>query len=210
MPHCLTLSNLKYVSWVKWSNPGKGVPPSLTPRCSSYWKGNLLVALDYGRQLYLYVYMWTQVCTIYIFFFVHCNRGGPSDQPDEWGKHLWVCRWDQSVCDKVLGSENKEWWRQWMMWPFLNVLRSSVAAFLLVSLSFVPCLTTSRHLSLFCARYSRQLEAIPKDFMETSSILFLASCAKIVRRRAVADNMTGPTKLWMHQDCVDAGKRSSN
>ena len=25
--------------------------PSLTPRCSSYWKGSLLVTLDYGRQL---------------------------------------------------------------------------------------------------------------------------------------------------------------
>ena len=38
---------------VKWSNPEKGVAPSSTPRCSSYWKGSLLVALDYGRQLYL-------------------------------------------------------------------------------------------------------------------------------------------------------------
>ena len=30
----------------------KGVVPSPTPWCSSYWKGSLLVALDYGRQLY--------------------------------------------------------------------------------------------------------------------------------------------------------------
>ena len=37
---------------VKWSNPGKGVVPSPTPRCSSYQKGSLLVTLDYGRQLY--------------------------------------------------------------------------------------------------------------------------------------------------------------
>ena len=42
-----------YVSRVKWSYPGKGVAPFPTPRCSSYWKGSLLVALDYGRQLYL-------------------------------------------------------------------------------------------------------------------------------------------------------------
>ena len=50
-----------YVSRVKRSNPGKGVAPSLTSRCSSYWKGSLLVGLDYGRQLYLliciYIYM---------------------------------------------------------------------------------------------------------------------------------------------------------
>ena len=34
---------------VKWSNPEKGIAPSPTPRCSSYWKGSLVVALDYGR-----------------------------------------------------------------------------------------------------------------------------------------------------------------
>ena len=51
LPPCLTLSNIRYVSRVKLSNPGKGVAPSLTLRCSSYWRGSLLVALDYGRQL---------------------------------------------------------------------------------------------------------------------------------------------------------------
>ena len=33
---CLTLSSIRHVSRVKWSNPGKGVTPSPTPRCSSY------------------------------------------------------------------------------------------------------------------------------------------------------------------------------
>ena len=37
---------------VKWGNSGKGVAPSPKLRCSSYWKGSLLVALDYGNQLY--------------------------------------------------------------------------------------------------------------------------------------------------------------
>ena len=37
----------------KWSNPRKGIAPSPTRRCSSYWKGSLLVPLDYGRQLLL-------------------------------------------------------------------------------------------------------------------------------------------------------------
>ena len=36
-----------------WSNPGKGVAPSTTPRSSSYRKEGLWVTLDYGRQLYL-------------------------------------------------------------------------------------------------------------------------------------------------------------
>ena len=39
-------------SRIKLSNPEKGVTPSPTPRCNCYWKGSLLVALDYGRQLY--------------------------------------------------------------------------------------------------------------------------------------------------------------
>ena len=43
-----------YVSRVKWSNPEKGVAPSPTPRCSSYWKGSLRVALDCSRQLIYY------------------------------------------------------------------------------------------------------------------------------------------------------------
>ena len=34
----------------------KGVAPFPTPQCSSYRKGSLLVALDYGRQLYVLFY----------------------------------------------------------------------------------------------------------------------------------------------------------
>ena len=32
----LNIQHYKIVSWLKWSNPGKGVVPSSTPRCSSY------------------------------------------------------------------------------------------------------------------------------------------------------------------------------
>ena len=53
---CLTLSIIKYVSRVKWSNPRKGVAPLPTPRCISYSQGSFLVALDYGRQHYLCSY----------------------------------------------------------------------------------------------------------------------------------------------------------
>ena len=48
MLSCLTLSIIRYVSRVKWSNPGNGVVPSPTPRCSSYRKGSPRVNLDYG------------------------------------------------------------------------------------------------------------------------------------------------------------------
>ena len=61
IPSCLTLSNIRYVSRVKWSNPGKGLTPSPTPRCSSYWKGSLLVALDQGRELYYFIYIYIYI-----------------------------------------------------------------------------------------------------------------------------------------------------
>ena len=50
-----SFTHIRIWQWGKWINPGKGVAPSSTPRCSSYWKGNLLVALDNSRQLYLII-----------------------------------------------------------------------------------------------------------------------------------------------------------
>ena len=52
IPPCLTLSIIRYVSRVKWSNPRKGVAPSPTPRCRKerYWKGSLRIALDNSRS----------------------------------------------------------------------------------------------------------------------------------------------------------------
>ena len=47
------LNTQNYKVWVKWLNPGKGVAPSPTPWCSSYWKRSLRFTLDYGHQLYL-------------------------------------------------------------------------------------------------------------------------------------------------------------
>ena len=58
---CLTLSIIRYIPSVKWSNPGKGVVSSPTSWCCSYWKGSLQVALNYGHQLYnfinIYIYI---------------------------------------------------------------------------------------------------------------------------------------------------------
>ena len=58
IPPCLTLSNIRYVSRVKWSNPGKGVAPYPTHWYNSYWQGSLLVAFDSGLQL-LFVLFFT-------------------------------------------------------------------------------------------------------------------------------------------------------
>ena len=61
IPPCSILTNIRYLSRIKWSNPGKGVVPSPTPWCSSYWKGSLLVAFDYGCWLYFY-YLLLIIC----------------------------------------------------------------------------------------------------------------------------------------------------
>ena len=57
MPPGLTFSIVRYGSRIKWSNPGKGVTPSPTPWFRSYRKGGLRVTLDYGRQLYFFLYI---------------------------------------------------------------------------------------------------------------------------------------------------------
>ena len=56
MPFCLRLSIIRYISGVKWSNPGKGIVTFTTLRCSSYWEGSSRGALDCCRQ-YIYIYI---------------------------------------------------------------------------------------------------------------------------------------------------------
>ena len=55
---------------LKWSNPGKGISPYPTPRCCSYWKGSLLVALDHGSTLYLRIILYIYLIA-WIFIFDH-------------------------------------------------------------------------------------------------------------------------------------------
>ena len=51
--------------WVEGQYVTKGVAHSPTPRCSSYWKRILGVALDYRRQLYF----------IYIYIYIYEKQG---------------------------------------------------------------------------------------------------------------------------------------
>ena len=63
------LNTQHYKVWIdgKWNNPGKGVGPSPSPQCSSYWKGSLWVAIDSSRltifththtHTYIYIYIY--------------------------------------------------------------------------------------------------------------------------------------------------------
>ena len=59
MQPCLTLSIIRYVSRVKWTNLEKEIASFPTPPCRSLWKYSLRVTLDYGRQLYFnYLFIW--------------------------------------------------------------------------------------------------------------------------------------------------------
>ena len=68
IPPCLTLSDIRYVSRVKRSNPGKRLAPSPTPLCRNYWKGSLLRS---PTLLYLYIYIYIY---IYIYMYIYMHR----------------------------------------------------------------------------------------------------------------------------------------
>ena len=69
IPPCLTRSIRRYGIRIKWRNTGKGVAPSPTPWCSSYRKGSLRVALDYGRRL-TYCNIWWCVLKVNVEYTV--------------------------------------------------------------------------------------------------------------------------------------------
>ena len=79
IPPCLTLSNIRCVSRVKWTNPGKEVAPSPTPQCSSYWKGSLLVGLNYGHHQQL---IYIEIIPFYAHVFLSSTKVG---EEDNWG-----------------------------------------------------------------------------------------------------------------------------
>ena len=123
IPPCLTLSNIRCVSRVKWSNPQKGVVPSPTSRRSSYWKGSLLVTLDYGRQLTYFCciaimkeYIWMKndhnslFKNIYVFLFFRKEL-----------KLLWFVR----QMDVVAGRQDRL-----LYWPITSSLDHSTLCYL--------------------------------------------------------------------------------
>ena len=72
MPLCLTFTIISYGSRVKWSSPRKGVAPSPTPWCNRYQKERLRVILDYGRQLYLFLFHKSHLFSL--SYVVSCNE----------------------------------------------------------------------------------------------------------------------------------------
>ena len=89
--------------------------------------------------------------------------------------------------------------------------------------TFALNLTTSHHFSVLHQIF-QAMEAISfhGDLQCVFEVLFLASFGALALRQFTveqslqaavifhADHMTGPTKLWLHQDGIDAWKRSSS
>ena len=135
-----------------------------------------------------------------LFFYVHRNRWRPSDQPYDWRRPPWMRRW---LMRPVYVQKSPGQWEQRMVVavadvaaPFLSFLYSSVSS------DFIDF-----HSMFDNERFHGNLQCV-------FEMLFLAS--KTAHRRAVfwkvmilhVDNMISPTKLWLHQDGVDTGKRS--
>ena len=85
MPLCLTLSNIRQGSRVKWSNPEKGVSPSPTPWCNSYRKGSLRVTLDYGISIFgllpCYIHNVSADASFGLHQVLHIELGSPHSNP---------------------------------------------------------------------------------------------------------------------------------
>ena len=72
IPPCLTLSIIRYVSRVKWSNPRKGVAPSLTPQSEPSGRPRLqsLTLLIYIYQSYIYI-LYSRLLYLYIYIYIY-------------------------------------------------------------------------------------------------------------------------------------------
>ena len=84
IPPCLTLSNIRYVSRVRWSNPGKEVAPTPTPRCSSYWKGAFWspsTTVANFTYLLTYIYIKTQTQKLYTYIQIYINIHTNNEYP---------------------------------------------------------------------------------------------------------------------------------
>ena len=79
------------IKGVKWSNLGKGVAPTPTPRRSSHWKESLLVALDYCHQLYLYIYIY-----IYIYILIYGETVSLYHNSSVWLETPEASRWGRN------------------------------------------------------------------------------------------------------------------
>ena len=161
------------------------------------------------------------------FFFVYHNWWGPSDHPYDWGRHLWVRRW---LMRPICARKSLEQWKQRMVAAvadvavhFLSFLHSSVSSGFTDLRStldnFTPLVLVLRQIfqAIRC-----DTERFHGDLQCIFEALFLASWGALALRQFAVGQflweamifnveiMTGPTKLWLHQDGVDAGKRSPN
>ena len=63
---CLTLTNIRHGSRIKWNNPGKGVAPFPTFCWSSYWEGAFVsLSTTVSQFISLYIYIYIYRCSVW-------------------------------------------------------------------------------------------------------------------------------------------------
>ena len=146
MPRWLALSTIRYGSRVKWSNLVKGVVPSPTPYCSSYWKGSLWVAPDYGRQLYFYIIFLLDFFTLVLA----CDLSLESEWQQVFRSHLSILSNSNSTVVKMvsilplISSFNCL-----LSNPFGNVPRAPASVCVTITFMFYSLFTSSKYNNYF-------------------------------------------------------------
>ena len=87
MPPCLTLCIIRYISRVRWRNPGKGVALSPTTR-------SLRVTLDYSQLTYIYIYIYIYIC-VCVYVLADWDWTPVSQTLDEHSTHY--AKWNQRL-----------------------------------------------------------------------------------------------------------------
>ena len=124
----------------KWRNPEKEIAPSLTPRCSSYGKETLRVALDYSGPTYLtHIYIYVCVCVCVCV----CERERERERERE--KLLKSSRTAQEFIKFIkLGIL--------FLWVSLSLSQTD-SSFLIVWRLFSPSSYTQIHTHIFFGKY---------------------------------------------------------
>ena len=120
---------------------------------------------------------------------------------------------ETTVCVRVLGSENKEWWLRWLMWQYL-FFKFPVQLSCCISSGFTEFQSTFDNFTPLLSVLHQILQVIRGnterfhgDLQYVFEVLFLASLGALALRQFTieeflweeviyhANNMTGPTKL---------------
>ena len=108
IPPCLTLSIIRYVSRVKWSNPGKGVASSLHLGVVAIEKGafgspsTAVTNFTLLTNIYIYIYIYIYICVCVCVCV--CAHARKQNKSDTYVLKFLLSRWVSSwLCGRISG-----------------------------------------------------------------------------------------------------------